>query len=232
MQYLKYFFCVSAVVLFCGFAAAQNVSLPDTGTGSGSSSGSSGSGSTSGSDFGDIGTAGTSAASDVNRFEGVGEIDFVGIKEGVPFVGREKPFETSRSTRTSNVRSSSTGTRRATSARTTSARRTTAAGAGMSSTANRYSVRSSTAADFKYSPLSTEQRAADFSSQLKRIPNLPFDAGKIQTDIKTTKAGSTALVNGIVASEHDKKIVKQLLLLEPGIDSVDNKITVVKIPEL
>jgi hypothetical protein len=232
MQYLKYFFCVS-VVLFCGIAAAQSISLPDTGTGSGSSSGSSsGTGTTtSGSGFSDIGTAGTSAASDVSRFEGVSEIDFVGIKDGAPFVGREKPFETSRSTRTSNVRSSSTGTRRTTSARTTSASRTSA-GSRLSTSSSQYSVRSAAAADFKYLPLSTEQRAADFSSQLKRIPNLPFDAGKIQTDIKTTKAGSTAVVNGMVASEHDKKIVKQLLLLEPGIDSVDNKITVVKVPEL
>ncbi|MCL2742602.1 MAG: hypothetical protein FWE67_01995 [Planctomycetaceae bacterium] len=173
----------------------------------------------------DIGTMGSSAASDVNRFEGIGDMNYVGIRDNVPFVGRERPFETSRSSRTSNVRTSSAGARRTTAART-SAARGTAAGSRMSTAADRNKVRAAATTEFNYPQLSLEQKAIGFSTSLSRIPNLPFDSEKIHVNIDTVKSENVATVSGTVTSEHSKKVLKQLLLLEPGIDRVESKVTV------
>lgn len=238
MKIMKFFICktVAAVLLAItvSVASAQTSSdLPGYGnSGSGSTgSGSSSTGSSSGSGSGSIGSdtgmgqsLGSTAASDVDRFEGVAANDFVGINDSAPFVGRERPFETSSSTRTSNVRSTSTrSTSRTTSSRTSTSRTNIGRTSG---TSNQTGVRSMTSTDFAFSPMEVGHREATFQYRLNRIPNLRSLPNQVQVKIENTTTGNVATLKGTVSSERDRKIAKQLLLLEPGIDKVDNHLVV------
>lgn len=70
-------------------------------------------------------------------------------------------------------------------------------------------------------------REAAFQSRIQRLPNLRSLPQQIQVKIDQTSTGNIATLKGTVASERERKIAKQLLLLEPGIDKVDNQIIVV-----
>lgn len=222
-----------ATFLFAASVSAQITgNLPgydNTGLGGstgniGSSSSSSSGASSGGSNVGVVETTGVSAASDVDRFEGVGSMDFVGIRDGVPFIGRERPFESS-SSRSSNVLSSTSRSSRTTS-RTSASR--TSIGSRTSSTSNQSGVRAATTTDFSFSPMEVGHREAAFRTRMQRMPNLRVIPDQVRIQVARSGADNVATVRGTVASERDRKLVRQLLLLEPGIDRVDNQLVVVK----
>jgi len=46
------------------------------------------------------------------------------------------------------------------------------------------------------------------------------------TPLEVALAGRTAVLTGSVATEHDREILARVLLLEPGVDAVENRLTV------
>lgn len=69
-------------------------------------------------------------------------------------------------------------------------------------------------------------REAGFQNRLHRIPNLRSLPSQVQVKIENTPTGNVATLKGTVSNERDRKIAKQLLLLEPGVDKVDNQLIV------
>jgi osmotically-inducible protein OsmY len=58
------------------------------------------------------------------------------------------------------------------------------------------------------------------------LPSLHIIPEQINVNLESTSQGNVATLNGIVASERERKVMKQLLLLEPGIDKVENKLMI------
>lgn len=63
---------------------------------------------------------------------------------------------------------------------------------------------------------------------MQRMPNLRVIPEALRIQVARSGADNVATVSGTVASERDRKLVRQLLLLEPGIDRVDNQLVVVQ----
>ena len=80
--------------------------------------------------------------------------------------------------------------------------------------------------DFAFSPMEVEKRQTDFRHRMTRLPNLRVLPEQVGIDIAPTSTGSVATLTGTVATERERKIVEQLLRLEPGIDSVRNELVV------
>ncbi len=59
-----------------------------------------------------------------------------------------------------------------------------------------------------------------------RLPQLRVAPENVNIQLKNTPSGTVATVSGNVASEKDKKLLQQLILLEPGIDRVENQLNI------
>ncbi|MDR0336957.1 MAG: BON domain-containing protein [Planctomycetaceae bacterium] len=154
---------------------------------------------------------------------------FIGRDNSVPFIGREEPFS-DRQTSTNNRRtttSTTTSTRRTTSSRMTTANRSMSGRSGLNSaTNNGRTVRATTQTEFMLSPGDVDQRTTDFQTRITRLPRLQVVPEQIGVTLASTSQGNIATLTGTVSSERERKILKQLLLLEPGIDKVDNRLTI------
>ncbi|MDR0869750.1 MAG: hypothetical protein LBN39_03065 [Planctomycetaceae bacterium] len=152
---------------------------------------------------------------------------FIGIPDTAQFVGVDDMTSASGRTSATSSRRNTSTTRSATSRRTsssrTSASRTMAGRSGLNS--NTRSVRAETTADFGFSPLEVANRETVFRTRLPRL-NLSIVPEQLDVKIGSTPEGTVATLNGTVATQRDRKLLQQLLLLEPGIDKVDNKLTV------
>lgn len=219
---------MALVSLLAASAFAQS-SGTGSGTGTGTGSGSSGSGSTIGSG-GDIGSGSQfQSASTAPEFEGFQGVEanssFVGVNDSVPFIGREEVFGTSTSsTRTSNVRSMSSSSRRTTTTRRSTSRSMTAGRSG--STTSGREVRAATTTDFAFSPMEVGSREASFRTRMGRLPNFRVIPDQVSIQLAQTPTGTVATLSGTVPSTRDRRLIQQLVLLEPGIDKVDNKLEV------
>ncbi|MDR0521836.1 MAG: hypothetical protein LBH00_08315 [Planctomycetaceae bacterium] len=206
------------VMIFSAPVSAQTENFGNTGS---SGSGSSSSGSSSSSSSFSSGLSSelipTSQAIDnpSNR-------EFIGAAVPGGFVGTDDVNASSSTT--SSRRQSSTTTARTTS-RTTTARRTTAAAGTAGRTASSTSgtsVRAATSTDFEFTPVYAAERLTVIQNRLTRIPGI----AQGQIALQNSPAGTTAVLTGIVKTEKERKLAKQMLLLEPGIDSVDNRLEV------
>ncbi|MDR2114962.1 MAG: BON domain-containing protein [Planctomycetaceae bacterium] len=151
---------------------------------------------------------------------------FVGRDSSVPFVGRE---EVTLGTTTSSRKTSPTTTsaRRTTSSRMTSNRSMTSRSAsGINSSNNGRTVRAVTQAEVTFSPTDIQHRTIKFQSRITRLPSLHSTPEQINVKLENTPQGNIATLTGTVASERERKVIKHLLLLEPGIDKVENKLSV------
>lgn len=195
---------------------AQSLGGSGVSTGSGSSSSSSDS---AGSSLGE-----TTQTPEFQADWGTGSSSFVGRQDsGSPFIGREQSFDDSKSLNNRSTTSRSSTTRRSSSTRTTR-RATTSRSSG--NTTNSRSVRAETSTDFAFSPMEVEKRTTAFRSRMTRLPNLKIIPDQVDIRVAQTSKGTVATLKGVVPSQRDRKIVQQILLLEPGIDLVDNQLVV------
>ncbi|MDR1271028.1 MAG: hypothetical protein LBK82_16055 [Planctomycetaceae bacterium] len=153
--------------------------------------------------------------------------DFIGRDSSIPFMGRVREPFTDRQTSTSNRRTvATTTTRRTTASRMTSSRSMSTARSGLnSSSANGRTVRAATQAEFALLPIDVYHRTTEFQTRITRLPNLHIIPEQIGVNLESTPQGNVATLTGAVPSERERKVMKQLLLLEPGIDKVENKLT-------
>ena len=231
MERLFLLVLLTALVGFV-FTAPLSAQTGGSGTGSGSGSGGMGSGSSS---SGSIGTGSqfqsSTTAPEFEGFQGVeANSSFVGVNSGVPFVGREEVFGTSSSsTRTSNVRSMTSNTRRTTTTRRSTSSRSMSSGRSGSTSGSR-EVRAETMTDFAFSPMEVNGREAAFRTRLGRMPNFRVIPEQVEIKVGQTPAGTVATLIGNVPTERDRRLVQQLVLLEPGIDRVENNLVIADDP--
>ncbi|MDR1964462.1 MAG: BON domain-containing protein [Planctomycetaceae bacterium] len=155
---------------------------------------------------------------------------FVGVDLDVPFVGTDpQPNRSNSSTgsqATQNSRSTTSSSRRTTASRMTSSRTTAGGRMGTSTTSGNRTVRAATTTDFDFVPTKPDHRLVDFKTQLTRLPNLQVIPKQIDIQFDNTPTGNIATLSGTVSSERERRVIKQLLLLQPGIDKVENKLAV------
>lgn len=151
---------------------------------------------------------------------------FVGIPDNASFVGVDDV-----SSGNNNVTSSrrNTSTRRTTTTRRTTSSRMSASrtsmGRSTANSRNSTSVRATTTADFGFSPLGVAGRENAFRTRLPRL-NLSVVPEQLNVQVNSKPEGTVATLNGTVATQRDRKLIQQLLLLEPGIDKVDNQLVI------
>jgi osmotically-inducible protein OsmY len=80
-----------------------------------------------------------------------------------------------------------------------------------------------------FAPTASDAR---FKSEL--LTTRLADLGRIKrvTPLEVALRGRTAVLTGSVATEHDREILARVLLLEPGVDAVENRLTVGPPPAL
>lgn len=139
----------------------------------------------------------------------------------IGFIGTTDIYSSS-----SNSSRTSSATRRTTTARTTTARSatTTAARRATTTTArtsttgtNSQAIRSITSIDFDFVIPSQGVQPTTLGTQLSRV-----GIRDSQITFNNSPMGTTAVLTGTVASENARKVAQQLLLLEPGINRVEN----------
>ncbi|MDR2441186.1 MAG: hypothetical protein LBE12_17635 [Planctomycetaceae bacterium] len=190
------------------------------------SSNSSSSGSSSGSTSSDLGSTIETPA--FQGFQDTTSQTFIGRDSSVPFIGREEAFS-DRQTSTNNKRTTTTATsstRRTTSSRTSSRSMTSRSASGQNSSSSGRTVRAVTQAEVAFSPMEVNHRTTEFQTRITRLPNLHILPEQISVKQESTPQGNIATLTGTVSSERERKIMKQLLLLEPGIDKVENKLII------
>ncbi|MBX3414090.1 MAG: BON domain-containing protein [Pirellulales bacterium] len=74
---------------------------------------------------------------------------------------------------------------------------------------------------FDYPLPPSEEVEASLARQLLRVPGMER-LGPVEVSV----VGQTAILRGAVASEHQRDVAEQLVLLEPGIREVQNELTV------
>ncbi|GHT20793.1 hypothetical protein FACS189419_00580 [Planctomycetales bacterium] len=154
---------------------------------------------------------------------------FIGGGTADGFVGVDEIYDSFAPKNSSNNRSTGTSaSRRSTTRRSTSS--STRQGANRmgrdanTGTNNGNFVRAATKADFDYTPLPANQRISEMQLHLEGVKGLQNESVKIQN----TPTGTVAVITGNVSTERERKLAKQLLLLEPGIDKVENNLKVEK----
>jgi len=150
---------------------------------------------------------------------------FIGSGQPSGFVGTDEIYNPTSTSSTSSRATSSrrTVTTARSTTRTTAQRRTSAAsGAARSNLgSNNQSVRAVASIDFDVVIPSPQERLVttqSMDSGFRRIPGLRDG----QVTFRTSPAGTTAVLTGTVATERERRVAQQFLLLEPGIDQVEN----------
>ena len=87
---------------------------------------------------------------------------------------------------------------------------------------NSQTIRSVTSLDSDMASLSVQRSLPTLDAHLARLPGIQGS----QVTIMSSPTGSTAVLTGTVASDRARKVAQQLLLLEPGINRVDNRLEV------
>jgi len=185
-------------------------------TGSGSTAASS----TINSEFGDAyGGVENVAAAAQGTFVGAGRPDaFVGNTDIYSIYGsttnRSASSAAARRTTTPTARrTTTTAARRA----TTTAARTSQTGAGTDQT-----IRSVTSMDFDVAIPSQRIQPATAETLVNRIQSIQDS----HVSFRSSSAGTTAVLTGTVASDRERRVAQQLLLLEPGINRVENRLEI------
>ena len=173
------------------------------------------------------GTQSTSSSVSDNQVENQSaQGGFIGSGRPTGFVGVDEIYSTtsnSRSSRSSTARSNSrvTTTTRARTATSTAQRRLgtmTGTSLMMGGTSSTQSIRSITSLDAEMAVPTTRRPLPAVEPQLARIRGIQ----DYRLSFTSSPAGTTAVLKGTVASESERRVAQQLLLLEPGIHRVEN----------
>jgi len=172
------------------------------------------------------GTTGIGSTNSTVQVENQSELGgFVGSGRPTAFVGIDEIYNTSSSARRTT---SSSAARMATTARpriATSAAQRQAGAARMSSALGNtgtQTIQSTTSLDPDMVVIQVRQPLTTAEVQLSRIRGIR-DGQVLFSD---TPMGTTAVLTGTVASERERRVAQQLLLLEPGINRVENLLQV------
>jgi hypothetical protein len=171
-------------------------------------------------------TAGTGSGNSTSQVENQPEMGgFIGSGRPTAFVGIDDIYGTSSSTRRN---SSSNTARLATAARSRTARPVTQRQQGAAraysafGTIDTQTIRSTTSLDADMAVPHVRQPLTIGELQLTRIRGIQ----DCQVSFATSPMGTTAVLTGTVASERERRVAQQLLLLEPGINRVENLLQV------
>jgi|GEM_PF-1570599 len=136
------------------------------------------------------------------------------------FVGATEIYNTG-SSRSSNTARQTTAARTAVRPVTTTAQRratTPTSRATQAGSLNNQIIRSVTSIDFDATMPSWQIQPTTVATYLNRVPGIQDS----QVTFRNTPAGTTAVLTGTVASERERKVSQQLLLMQPGITRVEN----------
>ena len=178
-------------------------------------------------------TSSSTGIGDSSAFQGVTNISeqvaiqgsFIGSGRPSAFVGIDEIYTGS----SASSRSSASNNRRTTTTsrpvtRTTAQRRVgmNTGVAQLGRNANNPLVRELTSIDFDIVMSPSRKLPTTVETHLTRIQGIQ----DIQVMFKDSPVGTTAVLTGTVASERERRVAKQLLLLEPGISQVENLLEV------
>ena len=168
------------------------------------------------------------AGGEASTFQGVENVaaqgGFVGVSNLNAFVGITEIYAQSGGTGRSSSGSSRLTTTAARPRAVSTAQRQPARAPGASTLggANSQTIRSSTSLDSDVASLAVRTPTATLESQLTRIQGI--QDGHIS--FTSLPAGATAVLTGTVASNNERRVAQQLLLLQPGINRVDNRLEI------
>ena len=175
------------------------------------------------------GTTGTGLGDSTLQVENQSELGgFIGSGRPTGFVGVDEIYDTTSSARRSSSSSSSRSSRLTTTARprtaTSASQRQQGAARACSAFGNidTQTVRSITTLDADMVVPHVRRSPTVGKMQLTRIRGLQ----DCQVSFATSPKGTTAVLTGTVASERERRVAQQLLLLEPGINRVENLLRV------
>ena len=154
---------------------------------------------------------------------------FIGVGSSTGFVGVHDVLNRLSTRTTSTARATTAAARPRTAVATTSAaqRRATTAGTSQFGGAGNQTIRSATSFDFapfdvNSGGLSMQRPLPAIETSLARIQGIQDS----QISVTNSQSGTTAVLTGSVASDRERRVAQQLLLLEPGINRVENLLEV------
>ena len=172
------------------------------------------------------GTTGIGSMNSTVQVENQSELGgFVGSGRPTAFVGIDEIYNTSSSTRRT---SSSSAARTATTARPRTAISAVQRQPGAARTSSAFgytgtqTIPSTTSLDLDMAVPHVRQPLTTAETQLTRIRGIRDG----QVSFTDTPMGTTAVLTGTVASDTERRVAQQLLLLEPGINRVENLLQV------
>jgi hypothetical protein len=141
------------------------------------------------------------------------------------FVGNAEIYNTG-SSRSANTARQATTARTATAARSvtaTAARRVTtpATRAGQLG-ANNQVIRSATSIDFDFVIPTTRLQPAMIETSLNRVPGIQESRVTFSNSPSSSPLGTTTVLTGTVATDRERRVAEQYLLMEPGVSRVQN----------
>jgi len=158
-----------------------------------------------------------------NTFQGVENVSesggFIGSGRPTGFVGVDEFHNNSRANNRRTTTPARQVSRAATPQRRTAMQTGTAGQNAMGS--NNQSIRSVASVDIDVAVSASRERlptAKTLESSLNRIHGIQGG----QVTFRSSPTGMTAVLTGTVASERERRVAQQLLLMEPGIDQVEN----------
>ena len=217
------------IILLCPVFVVAQVNIPDNiGNQGGNGSNYSGSGSSGGSapstGMSNDPTALTSTQDtpEFQGFQSLGSSTFIGVPNTSTFIGTEQSFDPSTSTSSRRSTPTTSTARRTTTTTRMSTSRTNTMGRTSRSMSDPRSVRSVASSEVAFSPMSVDDRSVAIQTRITRIPN--FRSGPDQVAVRME--GNVVTLTGTVATSHERKLAEQLVRLEPGVGTVENRLTV------
>ncbi|MCL2006275.1 MAG: BON domain-containing protein [Planctomycetaceae bacterium] len=165
----------------------------------------------------------TTVATEVQNLSAQG--GFIGSGRPDAFVGVHEVYNrTSSASRTASTARLTTTTRPRAAATSSIATRQSGmlAGTGQLGTQNNQTVRSATALGFDRATFPMQRLLPIIETNLARIQGIQDG----QVSFTNSPTGTTAVLTGTVSSERERRVAQQLLLLEPGINRVENRLDI------
>ena len=168
------------------------------------------------------GSSGSASGGEVTDLSEVG--GFIGGGRPDAFVGTSEIYTTTSSTRSARSTSSRAGNsrvttpQRRTAASTAAMQRRTGTMGGIFSQGSNQTIRSLTSLDPEMMIFPTQRPQPEVDTHLSRIQGIEDS----RVAFSQSPQGTTAILKGTVASDRERRVAQQLLLLEPGINRVEN----------
>ncbi len=84
--------------------------------------------------------------------------------------------------------------------------------------------------DFQFATPEIDFRTTALRDRMTRLPSLRLAPKQVDIRLERQKGENIATLTGTVATARDRKLLQNLLLLEPGIDRVDNRLEIATVP--